>query len=79
VNTLRYLSRNDDVVGGQTVFTGTRVALKTILASLAEGDTVAELLVAFPSLTEEHLWAAVAFAAESALEDQPLAGVPQIV
>jgi uncharacterized protein (DUF433 family) len=53
--------------------------LKTILASLAEGDTVAELLIAFPSLTEEHLWAAVAFAAESALEDQPLAGVPQIV
>jgi uncharacterized protein (DUF433 family) len=68
---------NPQVLGGQTVFAGTRVPLRTVLASLAEGDSVEDILRAFPTLTREHVAAAVAFAASSALEDQPIQGVPK--
>ena len=55
--------RDPKICGGQTVFRGTRVLLRSVLASLAEGDTVDEVLKAFPSLSPEHVHAAVAFAA----------------
>lgn len=67
--------RDPAVVGGQAVFKGTRVTLNTVLSSLAEGDTVAEILEAFPTLTERHVRAAIAFAAASAQEDLPVAEV----
>jgi uncharacterized protein (DUF433 family) len=65
--------RNSGIVGGEAVFKGTRVTLRTVLASLAEGATTAEILSAFPTLSEEDVRAAIAFAATSAQEDLPLA------
>jgi uncharacterized protein (DUF433 family) len=47
-----------------------------VLASLAEGSTLDELLKDFPSLTEEGVRAVIAFAAASAVEDFPLPAVP---
>jgi uncharacterized protein (DUF433 family) len=49
------------ICGGQPVIRGTRVTLRTVLASLAEGDTIAEILAAFPTLTDEGVRAAIAF------------------
>ncbi len=40
---------------------GTRVTLRTILASLAEGATIGEILADFPTLCEEDVRAAIAF------------------
>jgi len=68
--------RDSAVVGGQAVFKGTRVTLRTVLASLAEGATTAEILADFPTLCEEDVRAAIAFAATSAQEDLPLAESP---
>ena len=65
--------RDPHVVGGQPVLRGTRVTLSTVLASLAEGATTAEILADFPTLSEEDVRAAIAFAAASAQEDLPLA------
>lgn len=73
-----YLTSSPDIAGRQPVFTGTRVLLRTVLASLAEGDTFEDLIAAFPSLTVDHLRAAVAFAAASALDDQPVPAVPVV-
>ena len=78
MNTNDFLVCDPKTSGGEVVFEGTRVPLRTVLASLAEGDGFEELLEAFPSLTIEQLTAAVAFAAASALEDQPSPAVPQI-
>ena len=69
--------RNPKVCNGQPVFKGTRVTLRTVLASLAEGDTVEEILKAFPSLKEDDVRAAIAFAATSAEEDLPVPGLPR--
>ncbi len=53
------------------MFKGTRVTLRTVLASLAEGDAISDILVAFPTLTDDDVRAAIAFAAASATEDLP--------
>jgi uncharacterized protein (DUF433 family) len=68
--------RDPRVVGGEPVLKGTRVTLKTILASLAEGATTEEILADFPKLTAEDVRAAIAFAAASAQEDFPLDEIP---
>ena len=68
--------RDPQIVGGEPVIKGTRVTLRTVLASLAEGATTAEILADFPTLTEDDVRAAIAFAATSAQEDLPIAEVP---
>jgi uncharacterized protein (DUF433 family) len=73
-----YITERPGTVGGEMVMKGTRVTLRTVLASLAEGDDFKKLLASFPSLTEAHIRAVVAFAATSALEDQPTPAVPLI-
>ena len=70
--------RNPKICGGQPVFHGTRVPLRTVLASLAEGDTFEQILTSFPTITPEHLRVAVAFAASSAQEDLPVPGAPPV-
>ena len=70
--------RDPRICGGQPVFKGTRVILRTVLASLADGDSVEEILEAFPTLKPEDVRAAIAFAAASAEEDLPVPAVPQI-
>jgi uncharacterized protein (DUF433 family) len=47
-----------------------------VLASLAEGATTADILADFPTLSEEDVRAAIAFAAMSAQEDLPVAEAP---
>lgn len=63
MDTSQYIVRDRGISGGVPVFTGTRVPLRTVLASLADGDDEAEILRSFPTLTREHLRAAIAFAA----------------
>jgi uncharacterized protein (DUF433 family) len=70
--------RDVQVCGGEPVFKRTRVTLRTVLASLAVGDTAEEILSGFPSLKPEDIQAAIAFAAASAEEDLPFPAVPQI-
>jgi uncharacterized protein (DUF433 family) len=70
--------RDKQICGGEPVFKGTRVTLRTVLASLADGDSTEEILNDFPSLKAEDLQAAIAFAAASAEEDLPVPAVPHI-
>jgi len=49
--------------GGEPVVRSTRVTVRTVLASLAEGATIAEILEDFPSLNQESVRAVIAFAA----------------
>jgi uncharacterized protein (DUF433 family) len=57
------------IVGGEPVLKGTRVTLKTVLASLAEGATTAEILADFPTLSEEDVRVTIAFAGPSHREN----------
>jgi uncharacterized protein (DUF433 family) len=70
--------RDPQICGGEPVFRGTRVTLRTVLASLAAGDSIEEILADFPALSAEHVRAAIAFAAASAEEDLPVPATPHI-
>ena len=74
----RHIIRDPKICGGELVFKGTRVTLRTVLASLATGDTAEAILTDFPSLTLDDVRAAIAFAAASAEEDLPTPAVPRI-
>ena len=50
-----FFVRDPGICGGETVMKGTRVTLRTVLASLAEGASVEEILVDFPTLTSEQV------------------------
>jgi len=70
--------RDPAVCGGSPIIKGTRVMVRTILASLAEGVSIGQILEDFPSLTEDDVRAVVAFAAASAEEDLPVTSAPPI-
>jgi uncharacterized protein (DUF433 family) len=75
---LTHIARDPQVCGGEPVIKGTRVTLRTILASLAEGAAPEEILADFPTLTPEDVRAVIAFAAASAGEDLPLPDLPRV-
>jgi len=70
--------RDPGVCGGEPVIKGTRVTLRTVLASLAEGASPEEIIGDFPTLSIEDIRAVIAFAACSAEEDLPIPAVPAI-
>lgn len=73
---LAFFERRPDVCGGEWIIKGTRIPVRTVLASLAEGSTVPEILADFPTLTEPAVRAVIAFAAASAEEDLPVPEIP---
>ena len=73
-----HISRDPQICGGEAVIRGTRVTLRTVLASLAEGAGEGEIIRSFPALTPEDIRAAIAFAATAAEEDLPIPGIPAI-
>lgn len=76
MNYLEHIERSPQISGGQWVIKGTRVPLRTILASLAEGAGCDEIIADFPTLKEEDIRAVIAFAAASVEEDIPVTNMP---
>ena len=74
-----YFERRHELCGGVLVVKGTRVPVRSLLASLAEGASEAEVLQDFPTVTHAGLRAFIAFAAASAGDDLPLPPVPAVV
>jgi uncharacterized protein (DUF433 family) len=75
---LEHFQEDPRVCGGEPVIKGTRVTLRTLLASLGEGGTMDEILADYPSITEDDLRAVIAFAAASAGEDLPIPPLPKV-
>jgi uncharacterized protein (DUF433 family) len=67
-----YIERTPEICSGEAVLKGTRIPVRTILASLEAGDDFSAIQADFPSVTDSALKAVVAFAAASAREDIPL-------
>lgn len=59
----KYISLKPEIRFGKPCITDTRIAVSDILQWLASGMTHAEILEDFPSLKEEHIFAALSFAA----------------
>lgn len=72
-----YLTSDPNVCHGQICAKGTRVMVTNILDSLADGSSTEEILRSYPSLQQEHIEAALAYAADLAREESllPVSGL----
>lgn len=57
------------VMMGKPVIAGTRITVELILEKLAAGETIEQVLNAYPRLTREAILAALEFAAETLRAD----------
>lgn len=73
-----YISRDPAICGGEPVVEGTRVTVRTVLASLAEGMSAEEIVSDFPALSAQAVRAVIVFAAVSTAEDLPVPLAPAI-
>jgi uncharacterized protein (DUF433 family) len=73
-----HFEQRKELCGGALVVKGTRVPVRTLLATLAEGATEAEVLADFPTVTTLGLRAVIAFAAASTGDDLPVPPVPAL-
>lgn len=59
-----FITSNPAVMMGKPVIAGTRITVELILEKLAAGETVEQIILAYPRLEREAIFAALAFAAE---------------
>jgi len=59
----QYISINSEIRFGKPCIKGTRIAVGDILGWLAAGETHENIMADFPKLKEEHIFAALNFAA----------------
>lgn len=64
-----YLVSDPTICHGQLVFKDTRIMVYLILEAMAEGSTEEEILTEYPTLTKEHLRAAIAYSAQIVKEE----------
>ncbi len=58
-----FIEVHPDVCNGRPVLRGTRIAVQSVLEMLGAGDSVEDVLAAFPSLTREQVLACIDHAA----------------
>jgi uncharacterized protein (DUF433 family) len=61
------VSQNPEILGGEPVFTGTRVPVKSLFDHLEAGDSIEQFLDGFPSVKREQVIALLEEAREHAL------------
>ncbi len=74
-----YLNRitiNPDICNGKPTVRGMRISVKTILEYLAAGESVENILNAYPVLEKDDISAALQYA--SAILDKNLSSSPQL-
>jgi uncharacterized protein (DUF433 family) len=59
-----YISSDPKILFGKPVIKGTRVPVDLILEKLGKGETVAQLLKAYPRIDESSIFACLIFASE---------------
>ncbi len=71
---LKRITINPKICHGQACVKGTRIPVYQLIAMLANGDTIADLLSQYPSLKREDILACLDYAASLAKEQiTPLA------
>ncbi len=68
MNWREHITVDPEVCHGQACIKGTRIMVSVVLDNLATGLKTEEIIESYPSLTEEAVNAAIAYAAELARE-----------
>lgn len=59
----KYIEINPKVMMGKPVIKGTRITVELILEKLSKGETIQDILIAYPQINQEAIYAALAYAA----------------
>jgi uncharacterized protein (DUF433 family) len=65
IDYIKYITVEPGKRSGQPCIRGMRITVYDILSYLASGNTMNELLESFPDLTEEDIYASLAYAADA--------------
>lgn len=57
------IEQKNDVLGGKPVIKGTRIAVDLILEKIGNGDTIEDLLMAYPRLMRNQILACITYGA----------------
>lgn len=57
-----WVSRDDDIMSGQTVFRGTRVPVAVLFDNLQDGKRLEDILIAYPSIPSDAAAAVLSYA-----------------
>ncbi len=60
-----YIEQKPGVLGGKAVIKNTRIGVDLILEKIGAGETIEELLKAYPSLKKEAILACISYGAAS--------------
>ncbi|NLR82278.1 DUF433 domain-containing protein [Chitinophaga eiseniae] len=63
MDTRQYIEINPKVMMGKPVIRGTRITIQLILEKLSEKETIQDILIAYPQIAQEAIYAAIAYAA----------------
>ena len=58
----KYISSEPKILYGKPVIKGTRVPVDLILEKLAYGETIEQLLIAYPHISKESIYACLMYA-----------------
>jgi uncharacterized protein (DUF433 family) len=74
LNWKNFIETNPKVMFGKPVIIGSRIPVDLILEKLSYGESIEQILNAYPSLTKESIYACLAFASESVKNEVISAG-----
>jgi uncharacterized protein (DUF433 family) len=65
MNWKSHIESNPNVLFGKPVISKTRISVDLILEKLASGDTIEDILEAYPNISKNDIFACLQFASES--------------
>jgi len=60
-----YIESNPEILFGKPIVKNTRISVDMLLEKMSKGETIDDLLQAYPRIDKETIFAVLAFAAES--------------
>jgi uncharacterized protein (DUF433 family) len=57
----KYIEQKPEILGGKPVLSGTRIGVDLVLEKIGSGETIEDLLLAYPHLTKESILACISF------------------
>ena len=58
-----YIDQKKDVLGGKPVIKNTRIGVDLVLEKIGNGETIEDLLIAYPHLTKNEILACISYGA----------------
>lgn len=68
-----HIHSDPDILGGKPVINGTRISVELVLEFFSDGSSIADIVAAYPHVTEANIRAALAFAHDMVAEEKSIA------